>query len=499
MKISKLVDYATALADRFIPESLAADREAKKLARIFMFSHLFGPIIGSTAPIAISLIDASTDYRTGILLVAIFGFWLFPFALRYTGAYRLLTVISVQNLIFCTLWSVYCYGDVRSPTLAWLLTVPLLSFLYIGDSMRMRLIIIAQFVVSGAAFFALNVAFPPAPVTMAPATLQLLGLISTTAAALYVAMMALSYANAQASQVELKAEIDGHLRTTSELLAATESARRSSAAKGEFIAKMSHELRTPLNAVIGYSEILLEEAEENQDVQGAADLDRIHEAGVHLLKLVNEILDISRIEAGRMELSEEIIDCGDLLRSFAPRFAPLAQTKGVALRIEAARAPGALLVDVDKLRQALEQLIENAIAYTPQGEVALVAERVVTLQGDFVALTVADTGVGIARERIDGFFDRLETVEEADERHDAGAGVGLLLCKRLCDLLEAGLSLKSEPGRGSRFTILVPARVAEVEAHLLAEEGRRRLRTMARTMTRATDEGEPANAESATG
>ena len=202
-----------------------------------------------------------------------------------------------------------------------------------------------------------------------------LGLVSTTAAALYVAMMALFYATALASQVELKTEIDGHLRTTSELLAATESARRSSAAKSEFIAKMSHELRTPLNAVIGYSEILLEEAEGDKDVQSAADLRRIHEAGIHLLKLVNEILDLSRIEAGRMEVSEELADCGDLLRSIVPRFEAAARANGNQIIVDAEAAPGPMLIDVAKLRQVLEQLIENAITFTKDGRITISAER----------------------------------------------------------------------------------------------------------------------------
>jgi signal transduction histidine kinase len=497
MAIAKFVDYATRLADIFIPANIAADREAKKLARIFLYSHIFGPFIGSTVPLAIYIFDSRPDYRAAVLLVSILSFWMFPFALKYTSAYRTLAIISIQNLIFCILWSCYCYGEVRSPTLAWLLTVPLLSFLYVGPSTRMRLLVICQFAVSAEIFYLVNQYFPPPPVTMSLVATEWLGLVSTTAAALYVAMMALFYANALASQVELKTEIDGHLRTTSELLAATESARRSSAAKSEFIAKMSHELRTPLNAVIGYSEILLEEAEGDHDDQAAADLGRIHDAGVHLLKLVNEILDLSRIEAGRMVISEELANCGDLLRSIAAGFEGSARANANKIVVDAQRAQGEMLIDVAKLRQVLEQLLENAIKFTNNGRITISAER----NGDIIAVAVADTGCGIEPERLERFFDRLETVDEIDERPVVGAGVGLLLCKRLCELFGGTLSVVSVLGQGTKFTIAVPARVEEVEALQDAEDGRRQLRAVATRIREAESrqEGSISHAKSALG
>jgi signal transduction histidine kinase len=336
-------------------------------------------------------------------------------------------------------------------------------------------------------FFGVNQLFDAPAVTMSPVAIQALGLVSTTAAALYVAMMALFYANALASQIELKTEIEGHLRTTAEFLSATESARRSSAAKAEFIAKMSHELRTPLNAVIGYSEILLVEAEIEHDAQSAADLRRIHGAGVHLLQLVNEILDLSRIEAGRMDIFRELVDVGDLLRSVAGQFEEAAQQNGDRLTVDAARAPGVMFLDATKLRQILEQLVENAIAFTKEGEVTILAERLSQAEDDVVAITVADTGCGIAPERREGFFDRLETVEEADGRQEGGAGVGLLLSKRLCELIGAKLSLESAVGRGARFTITLPARADAMAALEDAERRQLQLRTLVAQMKQADE------------
>ena len=140
-----------------------------------------------------------------------------------------------------------------------------------------------------------------------------------------------------------------------------------------------------------------------------------------------------------------------MLRSVAAHFEEAAQQNGDRLTVEATRAPGVMFVDATKLRQILEQLVENAIAFTKEGEVTILAERLSQAEDDVVAITVADTGCGIAPERLDGFFDRLETVEEADERQERGAGVGLLLCKRLCELIGAELSLESVRPDGHEF------------------------------------------------
>src|SRR5437764_10579650 len=131
MALSKYADYATQIADYFIPPSLAADREAKRRARIFLYSHLFGPFIGSTVPLAVYAFDSGADHKADILFGSILCFWVFPFLLKYTGAYRTLAFISIQNLIFAILWSCYFYGRVRSPTLALMPNLPLAAFLYL--------------------------------------------------------------------------------------------------------------------------------------------------------------------------------------------------------------------------------------------------------------------------------------------------------------------------------------------------------------------------------
>lgn len=323
--LGEITNRITRLADWFIPADIAANRERREQAQIFLYSHIFGPFIGNTVPISLCLFDKGIDYRVVIMSASITGFWLFPPLLRAFGHYYLLSVLSVQNLIFCILWSCYCYGGLNSPTVSWILTIPILAFMYVGHSMRMRIILILQFTVNTAIYYVICETVPPPEVTLAQAALQALGLVSTVAASLYVTMMAIFYSNALASQVELQAEVDRHLVTAADLLTATEEARRSGTAKSDFIARMSHELRAPLNAIIGYSEILLETVESDDDKAAIADINRIRDAGRYLLKLVNRILELSRAEAGRMEVAKDWVDCTGLRRGRHSRRHPLGQ------------------------------------------------------------------------------------------------------------------------------------------------------------------------------
>src|SRR5208283_3763102 len=212
-------------------------------------------------------------------------------------------------------------------------------------------ILILQFMVNTAIYYVLCETVPPPEVTLAQAALQALGLVSTIAASLYVTMMAIFYSNALASQVELQAEVDRHLVTAADLVAATEEARRSGTAKSEFIARMSHELRAPLNAIIGYSEVLLEEAQDDEDTNSVADISRIRDAGKHLLKLVNGILDLSRAEAGRAEIANEWVDLSVLVEAVIREVAPLAEKNGDAFSFVKQGELGQIDTDPQKLKQ----------------------------------------------------------------------------------------------------------------------------------------------------
>src|SRR5579884_1033225 len=322
------VERVTSFVDSFIPPDLAADREKRKQARMFLFSHVFGPFIGNVIPAAIYVLDPHPTYDVAVLALSITAFWIFPFALRWYGRYDLLVVLSVQNLIFCILWSCYFYGGVTSPTLSWVVTIPLLAFFYIGPNSRLRVTVIGLFIANFIGFALLYAEQPLQAKHLPLASMQGLGLVSTVCTAIYVMMMAIYYAKILASGAELEAEMRRHLATFAELRQATANAERAGAAKAEFLAKMTHELRTPLNAILGYSELMLDEAQENGDTQCVADLKRISTAGRHLLQLINEILDLSKLEAGKMELFIEEADLHALVRRVVREYEAAARDKG---------------------------------------------------------------------------------------------------------------------------------------------------------------------------
>src|SRR6202165_5036040 len=312
-KLAKALAALDRLVNYFIPPEIAVDRDARNRAHVFLVSHILGPFIGNTVPIALYVVDPAPGYEVAVLAISITAFWIFPFVLRAGAPYNPLALVSIQNLIFCILWSCYFYGGVTSPTLPWVLVIPLLAFFYLGSSKSLRAIVMIMFAANLAIFSSFYLFGYPIKNDLPVAAMQGLGLVSTVAASLYVAMMALYYAKIQASQTELESEMRQHMATASALRSATAEAELAGAAKSEFLAKMSHELRTPLYAVISYSQILLEDAESEGDRESVADLNKIHDAGQHLLKLVNEILDLSKIEAGKMDLDLEETDLAELL------------------------------------------------------------------------------------------------------------------------------------------------------------------------------------------
>ncbi len=447
--LDRLVNY-------FIPADIAADRDARNRAHVFLISHILGPFIGSVVPISIYLLDPNPGYDVAVLAISIVSFWIFPFILRAGANYNLLSLISVENLIFCILWSCYFYGGVTSPTLAWVLVIPLLAFFYLGSNGRLRLIVMTMFAVNVAIFgvayflgFQNNNGLPGA-------AMQGLGLVSTTAAALYVAMMALYYAKIQASQIEIEGEMRQHMATAAALREATAEAERAGAAKAEFLAKMSHELRTPLNAVIGYSQILLEDAEIEGDSESMDDLNKIHMAGHHLLKLVNEILDLSKIEAGKMELDLEMTNLGELMLDAAEAARPAMDANKNEFDVRAGAGLGVALLDAGKFKNMVGQLLDNAAKFTENGKVEFVATRLSSGAGDQLVIDVIDSGIGIAPDKIEKLFEKFTVADDSSTSKYGGTGLGLALCQRLGKLMGGEVLVESQLGKGSRFTVRLP-------------------------------------------
>jgi GAF domain-containing protein/CheY-like chemotaxis protein/anti-sigma regulatory factor (Ser/Thr protein kinase) len=231
--------------------------------------------------------------------------------------------------------------------------------------------------------------------------------------------------------------------------------------KSEFLANMSHELRTPLNAIIGYSEMLQEDAADLGAEQFTDDLKKINAAGKHLLELINAVLDLSKIEAGKMELYLETFDVATLVRDIAAVIQPLAAKNANRLEIACPETTGTMRADLTKVRQALFNLLSNACKFTDHGTVTLAVRREASEDQDWLRFSVTDTGIGMTAEQIARLFDAFSQADAATTRKYGGTGLGLALSRRLCRMMGGDVTVESESGRGSTFTIRLPAVVAE--------------------------------------
>ena len=450
------------LLDWFIPPALRAERDQHQRARIFLISHFFGPFLGHTITVYLYWLDPHPGYGLWVLASAISIYWAFPWLLKHTGAFTALALISVANLVFMILWGCYHYGGVSSPFVAWLVVVPLLAFLYLGSALAPRLVVLGMIAVGVSIFYLFYAVGHSFPEHVPLHSLSGIGIVSIISAAVYVSMMALYYASIVANQSELEREVQNHRATAIKLREAKEEAENANLAKSEFLAKMSHELRTPLNAVIGYSEMLLEDVEvEGGDQQAVEDLGKINLSGKYLLSLITDVLDLSKIEAGKMELFNERFDLDGLIDDLAASARPLCTRNGNELVVERAGALGEAEGDVTKLRQAALNLLSNAAKFTKNGRVTMSVTRETARNGDWLRIAVRDTGIGIARENLRKLFQNFSQAEAWTSTKYGGTGLGLALTQKLCRLMGGDVTVESELGHGSIFTIRLPASLAE--------------------------------------
>lgn len=238
-------------------------------------------------------------------------------------------------------------------------------------------------------------------------------------------------------------------------------AESASQAKSQFLANMSHELRTPLNAIIGYSEMLQEEFESNGEIDHVPDLKHIQSAGRHLLSLINDILDISKIEAGKMQLYIEEFDLWSVVEEAVSTIQPMVVKNENVFEFDCNQEIGIVKTDITKIKQILNNLLSNAAKFTQKGCIFLKVDRFLDNGMEWVKFTIRDTGIGMGADKLDGLFEAFVQADASTTRKYGGTGLGLAIIQRYCQMMGGNIDVKSQLGKGSTFIVIVPAKLAE--------------------------------------
>ena len=276
-------------------------------------------------------------------------------------------------------------------------------------------------------------------------------------------------------------------RVEEEVAKAKEASEMANRTKSLFLANMSHELRTPLNAIVGYSEMLQEEAVEQGLDSFGTDLEKINLSGRQLLALINDILDLSKIEAGKMDLYLETFDINGLIDEVAATIGPMVEKNSNDLQIGRAKNLGGMHADQVKVRQALYNLLSNAAKFTHDGSIRLTANREMMDDSEWIVFCISDTGIGLSSEKIVKLFQDFTQADASTTRKFGGTGLGLALTRRFCQMMGGDVTVNSTPGKGSTFTIKLPAIVHEMKLELPMDATVAESTTVVTGLDRSTD------------
>ena len=256
--------------------------------------------------------------------------------------------------------------------------------------------------------------------------------------------------------VSIQADITERKQAEMAMFESKQEAELANQAKSQFLANMSHELRTPLNAVIGITEMLVEDAQADADQAMVEPLQRIHGVGTQLLGLIDEILDLSKIEAGKMELHPTEFDLRQLVESIVTTTAPLAARNRNRIQAHYPEIMERLRLDETRVRQVILNLISNAIKFTEDGDVDISIEETTDQRRDGVTITVSDTGIGISSGQQDKLFTPFSQGDASTSRKYGGTGLGLAISRHFCQMMGGQIGVESVPGQGSRFSVWLP-------------------------------------------
>ncbi|MBL9101981.1 MAG: HAMP domain-containing histidine kinase [Myxococcales bacterium] len=433
--------------DRSIPAALHLEPEAQLRSRVLVASC--ATIVGfAFAGLLVRLATAPFDRGAVVgfvVLVCIAGL---PYVQWATRSYRVAGVLLV-GIVMVALPSFHLLlWMFPAPALTLFPMLTLMGSFLVGARVGLLLAALGSLIIVG-----LRLGLPP------PDLGQLGGLSWTFAAlgsamCMISAMVAIAYESARArSQARLQAAViafeQAHARAEAE-----------SHSKTEFLRNVSHELRTPLNAILGYGELVREALADEGNHRHAEDIDSIRDASEQLLALINDLLDISRIEAGVIDLEFKAVAPHELLRRVVATALPLAAANGDALTLEAAPGLPTVITDAQRLHQIVLNLVGNACKFTRGGTIVVAA----TTEDEALVIRVRDDGVGMTPAECARLFEPFVQVHASPAVRRQGSGLGLALSRRLVEQLGGGIAVRSEPGKGSEFTVRLPLRRAALPA-----------------------------------